>query len=326
MLVQDIPLDQIQIRDRSRKLMQNIASLAESIRERTLLQPIVVRRDGERFVLVAGGRRIEAAKRLGWTSIKAHIAESLNDELEALLAEGEENTEREPFAPSEAVAHAERIEAVERARAAERRLEGNRKGGAATRLAGVGVVPLDFQEPTSGGAEVGAKLAPTSMATAPATRTQSATADKTRTRVAKAVGMGATSLAKARHVVTAASDPAAAPAVRQAAREAVEAMDRTGNVDPAFRKVRETQDALADAPLNDFLAQDNAIKQAKLRAAITSSVIQVRNSLPKLSPEHCAEAMDNEQWGDILRAQEILDEWIEKVRGLRRQGNLKIVR
>lgn len=332
MLVQDIPLGRIQIRDRSRSEIRNVPSLAASIRDRGLLQPVVVRRDGTDFVLVAGGRRIEALKSLGRATVAAHVAESLNDELEALLAEGEENTEREPFTPSEAVAHAERIEAIEKRKAQERQREGRRAGGEAKARVqsapGVGAVPLDFVEPTQVRAEPapGVMLAGNFPASSPAPTRQRPEADRTRDRVAKATGMSGRTLEKARRVVDAAKDESAPAPVREAAREAVETMDRTGKVDPAYRKVRDTRAALADAPLDDLLAQDDAIKRAKLRAAITSSVIQVRNSLPKLSPEHCAEAMESEQWEEILRAQEILDEWIEKVRNLRKPAGLKLVK
>ncbi len=331
MQVQDIPLGRIQIRDRSRTEIKNIPSLAASIRDRGLLQPVVVRRDGQNFVLVAGGRRVEAFKSLGRTAIPSNVAESLNDELEALLAEGEENTEREPFTPVEAVAHARRIEAVEKRRAEDRRREGARKAGSAPKVvtSAPGAVTLDFVEPETGPAAsaviqgVGNFPTPSPSASKPVGRPE---ADRARDRIAKATGMSGRTLEKARHVVEASEDESAAPVVREAAREAVETMERTGKVDPAYRKVRDTQAAVADAPLNDFLAQDNAIKQAKLRAAITSSVIQVRNSLPKLSPEHCADAMDADQWEDILRAQELLGEWVEKVRALRKPANLKLVK
>lgn len=332
MLVQDIPLGRIQIRDRSRAEIRNIPSLATSIRDRGLLQPVVVRRDGTGFVLVAGGRRIEAMRSLGRTTIAAHVAESLTDELEALLAEGEENTEREPFTPSEAVAHAERIEAVEKRRAEERRRDGARKAGAALKAAPPmpGSIALDFVEPRNA-AQPSAPSADTqgtgkfpTPSTPPARPRPDA--DRTRDRVAKATGMSGRTLEKARHVVEAAKDESAPAPVREAAREAVAAMDRTGKVDPAYRKVRETQAAVADAPLNDLLSHDAAIKRAKLRAAINGAVIQVRNGLPKLSPEHCAEAMSAEDWEDVLRAREILDEWIEQVQGLRKPAGLKLVR
>jgi ParB-like chromosome segregation protein Spo0J len=48
-----------------------VAAIAESILEVGQRTPILVRRDGERFVLVEGLHRLEACKALGETKIKA---------------------------------------------------------------------------------------------------------------------------------------------------------------------------------------------------------------------------------------------------------------
>ena len=124
----ELPIDRVVIRERSRTEMRNIESLADSIRETGgPLHPPVVRRDGNDFVLVAGARRIAAMRHLNYDRITVTVCHSLTDELAALKAEGEENSEREPFTPSEAVAHAARIEAVIAAKAKERqRTENNR--------------------------------------------------------------------------------------------------------------------------------------------------------------------------------------------------------
>ena len=52
---------------------KELEELAASIKELGLLQPIVVTPHGERYVLVAGSRRLEAARMLGWTSIPAGV-------------------------------------------------------------------------------------------------------------------------------------------------------------------------------------------------------------------------------------------------------------
>jgi ParB family transcriptional regulator, chromosome partitioning protein len=62
-----------------------LAQLAESIREAGLVQPIVVRRVGGGFQIVAGERRWRAHKMIGKTSIKALVVE-LSDEEMAMLA------------------------------------------------------------------------------------------------------------------------------------------------------------------------------------------------------------------------------------------------
>jgi len=53
----------------------DLAELADSIRAHGLVQPIVVRQQGDRYQLIAGQRRLAAARRLGWTSIPARILE-----------------------------------------------------------------------------------------------------------------------------------------------------------------------------------------------------------------------------------------------------------
>lgn len=52
-----------------------IDALAESIREHGVIQPIVVRRQGERFQLVAGDRRLRASIKAGLSEVPVHILE-----------------------------------------------------------------------------------------------------------------------------------------------------------------------------------------------------------------------------------------------------------
>lgn len=112
-----IEISKIVVANRHRKDMGDINSLANSIREVGLLHPIVLNSSN---VLIAGERRLEAVKQLGWTGIEATIAENFNDAQRALLAERDENVERESFTASEAVALGKKLEALERPKAAER--------------------------------------------------------------------------------------------------------------------------------------------------------------------------------------------------------------
>ena len=57
---------------------EQLAELAESIRSEGLLQPIVVRRNGERFQLVAGERRWRAFQLLKIRTIPARVVEASN--------------------------------------------------------------------------------------------------------------------------------------------------------------------------------------------------------------------------------------------------------
>lgn len=77
--------------DRQRRELTDIPALAASIAQVGLINPIVVRRKS--LELVAGERRLEACRSLGWTNISVQWAEDLpNHELKAI--ELEENIKR----------------------------------------------------------------------------------------------------------------------------------------------------------------------------------------------------------------------------------------
>ena len=119
----DFPIDNIVIGDRARKDMGGLQTLAESMKRHGLLHPVVVKRDS---TLVAGHRRIEAARLNGWTEIAVTVVDV--DDL--LSAERDENAERKDFTPSEAAAIAYMIEEKERPKALER-LRAGRKNSKA---------------------------------------------------------------------------------------------------------------------------------------------------------------------------------------------------
>lgn len=76
--------------ERQRRELVDIPDLAESIKLRGLIQPIVITRE---LVLVAGERRIAACRSLGWTHINYQFADTLDpEELQAI--ELEENVKR----------------------------------------------------------------------------------------------------------------------------------------------------------------------------------------------------------------------------------------
>lgn len=76
-----------------------IASLAESLKDHDLLQPILVRVVNGRHQLISGERRLRAAISAGWSTIPARIREA-NDRLVAELAIVE-NLQREDLNPLE---------------------------------------------------------------------------------------------------------------------------------------------------------------------------------------------------------------------------------
>ncbi len=76
-----------------------IASLSESLKEHDMLQPILVRKVGERFQLISGERRLRAAIQAGWKTVPVRIREA-DDRLVAELAIVE-NLQRKDLNPIE---------------------------------------------------------------------------------------------------------------------------------------------------------------------------------------------------------------------------------
>uniref|UniRef100_A0A6H1ZD78 Putative methyltransferase n=1 Tax=viral metagenome TaxID=1070528 RepID=A0A6H1ZD78_9ZZZZ len=94
-------LSDIRMGKRYRQDLGDIETLARSMADVGLIQPIIVKPDN---ILVAGARRIRAADSLGWIEITHVVARNLEEELQLLKAQRDENTCRKDFAPSEAVA------------------------------------------------------------------------------------------------------------------------------------------------------------------------------------------------------------------------------
>ena len=88
-----VPIKDIIVKKRIRKDFGDIGLLAESMKGYGQISPIVLTKNNE---LIAGGRRLEAAKRLGWKTIDAIIFEC-STELEKLELEVEENIQRRDF-------------------------------------------------------------------------------------------------------------------------------------------------------------------------------------------------------------------------------------
>jgi ParB-like chromosome segregation protein Spo0J len=171
-----LSINQIQVGQRHRKDLGDIAGLAASIEQVGLLQPIAIRPDHH---LIAGQRRLEAIKSLGWTEVPVVIVSNLEDALPMLKAERDENQCRKDFQPSEAVALGKAIEAIEAPQAKQRQHGGRpkRTGGNLPPVTGIG---------------------------------------KTRDKVAQVVGMSGRTYEKAKAVVAAAeADPELGDLVEQ---------------------------------------------------------------------------------------------------------------
>jgi ParB family transcriptional regulator, chromosome partitioning protein len=78
---------------------ESIGSLAESVRAQGLVQPVVVRRAGAGYELIAGERRWRAAKAAGLATVPALVRDS--DDRDSLLLALVENVAREDLSPVE---------------------------------------------------------------------------------------------------------------------------------------------------------------------------------------------------------------------------------
>jgi ParB family chromosome partitioning protein len=178
-----------------------------------LLHPIVIAPDHQ---LIAGQRRLEAVKELGWTEIPARVVDLAN----IVQGEHDENAYRKDFTPSEAVAIGRALEELERPKAARRKAAGRAKRKAAGRVRR----RKRSQQP---GASGSGKLP--EPAVLPEDKGQ------TRDKVAAAVGLSGKTYEKAKAVVKAAEeDP-------ERYGHLVEQMDQTGKVDPAYKQVSKQQ-------------------------------------------------------------------------------------
>ena len=97
-IIEDVDINKIK---KSEYLQRStsIDALYDSIQEKGLLQPIIVRPQNDYFEIVAGNRRYDACKKLGWKKIICHIVE-LNDK-EAFEIGLIENIQRKNFDPIE---------------------------------------------------------------------------------------------------------------------------------------------------------------------------------------------------------------------------------
>ena len=92
-----IPVESIIVRHRLRRELGDIDGLMESLRKHGQLAPILINR---RHELIAGFRRLEAARRLGWTAVKVEIVDSQSD-TDRLELEIEENVQRRDLSQDE---------------------------------------------------------------------------------------------------------------------------------------------------------------------------------------------------------------------------------
>jgi ParB family chromosome partitioning protein len=103
-------IESVVVKGRVRTDMGDLASLKASLERFGQLSPILLTRENE---LIAGHRRLEAAKGLGWESIEASYVDQ-DSELEKLEIELQENMQRKDFTAGEIFEGLTRLEKLRR--------------------------------------------------------------------------------------------------------------------------------------------------------------------------------------------------------------------
>lgn len=97
-----LDLSQIEVRDQKHRLELDIPALAESLRTTGQINPIIVKKAGEKFRVIAGRRRFSALKHLSAEKpIKAKVMIVDLDELQEELITIDENIQREQLSDIE---------------------------------------------------------------------------------------------------------------------------------------------------------------------------------------------------------------------------------
>ncbi len=102
-----IKIEDVVVKKRIRKNLGDLEPLKDSLRTYGLLNPITI---NSKYELVAGERRLEAAKALGWEKINAIVLDSSVDNVKQMEIEIEENNQRKEFTDEELLEGYKRLE------------------------------------------------------------------------------------------------------------------------------------------------------------------------------------------------------------------------
>lgn len=273
----EVHVEAVRVIGRFRKDLGDIESLAKSIADIGLMQPIVVTPE---MRLIAGHRRLAACRSLGWDSVPALIVDNLGDAALRLRAERDENTERKAMTYTELVALGKALEALERPKAAARKAAGQVDGG----------------RMRHGSASV--------------SRDTEAEPLRTKDVVGKALGMSPMSYYRARTVVEAGTDPQAEPEVKAILSE----MEETGNVAGAYDKLRGHREPTVGAPRATTITgvgpQRRVISKADTAlSGICHALDQITEIHPHITSEEAA------QWvGGLSESRAIIERLIKRLK------------
>lgn len=102
-----VKIEDIKVKRRIRKDLGDLEPLKDSLRIYGLMNPITL---NSKYELVAGERRLQAAKELGWERINAIVLDSSVDRIHQLEMELEENNQRKEFTDEELLVGYKRLE------------------------------------------------------------------------------------------------------------------------------------------------------------------------------------------------------------------------
>lgn len=207
-----VSIEEIKVGERARTDLGDLTDLMKSIEEIGLLHPIVV---SPQRKLIAGGRRLEACRKIGMIRVPVSVADNITDAVDLLKAERDENTCRKDMTVSEKLAIGARIEELKRPEAQERIKATQAKPG---------------QQAARHSELLGSSRAGGAQSGAPKRNRKSETA----ALAAEAVGMSRTTYSYAKRIKKHAEDPTRPESVRQAAREALAELDETGKVSTVY--------------------------------------------------------------------------------------------
>lgn len=278
-----VPLTDVLSIDRHRTDLGDIAGLATSMGKIGLLQPIVVTPD---MRLVAGERRLAAARSLGWTQIEAKVVDNLTDTGALLRAEADENTYRKALTPTEA-------ESIARARQ-------EQLAPLAEQAKAQAIKERDGQ---GRAVSTGAKLTPVADR-------------KTRQIAADGTGYSASTLHKVREVKELASDETTPEPVREAAQSALANMDRSGKVDGEYKRVKLAEQAAEAKAVTDYLSADASLQLLSWNRNFLKAICRMAELL-RFPPQDAAEKATHENLTELREALTQLTHYVERVEALR---------
>ncbi len=197
-------VEDVIVSDRFRKDLGDVSELVESIVQVGLLNPITVESTGDGFRLIAGERRLTAYRKLGLAEIPARVAEDISDARDALIAERDENTARKEMLPSEKAALAMALEEMEKPAAKERQVSALNKG--------------DSRSVPGNG-----------------------TGHDSREVVAEAVDLSPSTYTRLKTLVNLSTDAEQPVEVQEAARDALEQIDKGAPIRRGYDKVKEVR-------------------------------------------------------------------------------------